>query len=123
MNYKPLLALLTITIVGIASWELGWILWEQKELWQYMTNIEYQNMLLIAEIIQASTILATTAISTIKPKNQTPTNQQQKHAIKEKQISTIKNQISKIEKELANLQATYKLDPTIKKKEKGGDKT
>lgn len=117
MKYKIIIALTAIGIIAYALWTLSWYAWDQQELWQYMSNTDYTNYLLIGEVIQASVILGAVGISEIKPKNQptNPTVQPQPTANKE--IKELTKHISRLEKEISNINIAAKLAPT-----KGGPK-
>jgi lysylphosphatidylglycerol synthetase-like protein (DUF2156 family) len=113
MKYKIIIALTTIGIIAYALWTLSWYAWDQQELWQYMTNKEYTNYLIIGEITQASIILAATAITEIKPKTQPA----QPQPTQTKEIKELTKYIKRLEKEVSNINLAAKLAPT-----KGGNK-
>jgi biopolymer transport protein ExbB/TolQ len=113
MKYKIIIALTVIGIIAYLLWALSWYAWDEKQLWQYLSNTDYTNYLLIGEVIQASIILAATAITEIKPKTQPA----QPQPTQTKEIKELTKYIKRLEKEVSNINIAAKLAPT-----KGGPK-
>jgi hypothetical protein len=121
MHYKPIIAIIAIAAIAYIFWEIGWQIWEQKELWQYMTNIEYQNLLLTGEATQATIILTAAFIigrTQKQPQPTTITTTQPKQQKENLQLKKLTEQITQLQNEVKKINVITKLNPETTTQEK-----